>query len=376
MGSPVVVHIIDRLPPDGAERLLVDILRYRSSEFDYRVLCLIEGGPLVAELEDMGVPVAVLGRRNSRDIGMLFRLRRWLRDNSVKVVHTHLFTADAWGRLAARLAGIAAVFSTVHSTNTWKGPLHRLVDFLFAYLSTRVIACSEEVARVLRERDHLPARRITTIFNGVDFRRLEAETALDLRAAFGIAADTPTLALVGRLHEAKGHLDLLPILRRLRDEGIDFHMLFVGEGEMEADIRREIEGLGLQGQVTLTGFRRDIGAILEQVDILAMPSRWEGLPMTLLEAMAKSRAIVATAVGGIPNVIADGQTGLLVESGNPDALRDALRRLLTDPTLRRELGAAARREAHANYSAEAVMRRYEDLYRDALGAPQGRVERA
>src|SRR3989344_6371654 len=118
---PHVVHIIDELPPDGAERLLVDILRHRSAAFRFSVVCLIRGGVLEEELHRIDVPVVILGRTGRFDLGLLFRLTGWLRSQHVSVVHTHLFTADAWGRAAAVLAGVRAIFTTVHSTNEWKG---------------------------------------------------------------------------------------------------------------------------------------------------------------------------------------------------------------------------------------------------------------
>ena len=149
--KPLVVHIIDRLPPDGAERLLVDVLKNRSEKYEFVVLCLVEGGLLVDELEEMGVPVFILGRRGRYDISLLIRLISWLRKHHPLVVHTHLFTADSWGRLAAFIARVPGIFSTVHSVNSWKSTLYKLVDRIFALFTTHVIACSEEVAQVLKK---------------------------------------------------------------------------------------------------------------------------------------------------------------------------------------------------------------------------------
>src|SRR5690606_5361261 len=155
--KPRVVHIIDRLPPDGAERLLCEVLRYRSDGFDYQVLCLAEGGVFEPVIRAMGVPVTVLDKRRGIDLRLVWRLWRWLRANKPQIVHTHLFTADTWGRLVARLAGVPLVFSTVHSVNSWQGRVHRLVDRTLALFTTRLIACTAQVADKLHDQDGIDA---------------------------------------------------------------------------------------------------------------------------------------------------------------------------------------------------------------------------
>ena len=136
----VVVHMIDELPPDGAERLIVDVLSKRSSAFDYRVLCLVRGGELQKDIEDLGVPVDILGKRIGFDPSLIPKLIRYLKHHRVSVVHTHLFTADFWGRLAAKLAGVDAIFSTSHSENNWKSAVHRFLDRRMAVFSNALSA--------------------------------------------------------------------------------------------------------------------------------------------------------------------------------------------------------------------------------------------
>jgi glycosyltransferase involved in cell wall biosynthesis len=368
---PLVAHIIDRLAPDGAERLLIDVLKHRSERFDYVVLCLVEGGVLAEALETMGIPVIIFGRSSAFDVSLLFRLARWLRKHQVAVVHTHLFTADSWGRVAALMARVQGIFSTIHSVNSWKGNIHRLVDRILAPLSTRVIACSEQVAYELRQRDRIADKNIKTIANGIDLQRFHDVTPLDVEKAFHVPQGVLCLALVGRLHEAKGHMDLLPVIARLKAEGLGFHLLLVGEGELEEDIKQSIETLHLTPYVTMTGFRKDIPEILAAVNILVMPSRWEGLPMALLEGMAMGKAVIASPVGGIPDVIEDGADGLLVAAGDQEAWCMAIRRLIADRELRQQLGEKAQLTVQRHYSAEAVARAYESLYMGVLNSSVG-----
>lgn len=361
-----IVHIIDRLPPDGAERLLCEILRYRSDAFDYQVLCLVEGGVFEPVIRAMGVPVTILGKRPGVDLRMAWRLWRWLRQQRPTVVHTHLFTADTWGRLAARLAGVPLVFSTVHSVNSWQGNVHRLVDRTLARVSTRLIACTALVADKLAREDGIAAARIVTLANGVDLARFVDVTAVDIEEALAAPGTSPWLAVLGRLEPVKGQSYLLECLALLRERQTDFRCVLIGEGPDRNTLARRIVELGLQDRVFLAGFQAQVPEWLAAVDVLVIPSRWEGLPMALLEAMALAKPVVAHTVGGIPDVVRDGQEGLLVPPNHPRAMVDALQRMLVDADFRRAAGARALERVTAHYSAQSLAQDYEALYRDAM----------
>lgn len=365
---PLVAHIIDELPPDGAERLLVDLMRRRSGRFRYVIVCLVKGGPLESEFEALGIPVVIIGRARKFDLGMVLRLARWMREEQVAVVHTHLFAADVFGRLAAKLAGVRAVLSTSHNVNGWKGRLHRLLDRVLSTISSRVVGCTEEVGRVLVERDGIPARKVAVVENGVDLRRFDAVSAEGVREEFGIAPDAMLMGVVGRLHPQKGHEDLLQAFVQLRQlTGAKFQCLFIGDGELRARLEAEVARLGLGDVVRFTGLRKDVPRLLVALDVFVMPSRWEGLPMALLEAMACGKPCVVTSVGGIPSVIDDGANGLMLPAEQPQAMAQAMARLIGDAGLRRQLGAAARECALRRYDVGRALQAYESMYAEALG---------
>jgi glycosyltransferase involved in cell wall biosynthesis len=365
--GPGVAHIIDELPAHGAERLLADLLRHRSEAFRYHVVCLVRGGELENEIRQLGVPVSVLGYRGRFDPSLIWRLARWLRTNRIAVVHTHLFTADTWGRLAARLAGVRAVFATVHSTNEWKSRLYRGIDRRLAGMSTRVIACSDEVGEMLVQRDQLPAARVQVIPNGIALDRFSAVGPDGVRAEWGVPPSRALLTVIGRLHPAKGHARLVGALARLKAWGVDCHCLFVGDGELRVELERQVRGAGLDRVITFTGQRNDIPRLLAATDVLVVPSRWEGLPIVLLEGMAMGCAVVATAVGGIPGVITHGRDGVLVSPGDVAELAAALKRLVGDDSLRVRLGRAAQETVRSRYSVARTAAAYEALYHAALG---------
>jgi glycosyltransferase involved in cell wall biosynthesis len=366
--APHVVHVIDELPPDGAERLIVDVLQNRSDRFRYSVVCIVAGGAMEPELAAIGVPVVVLGRRRGVDLGTVPALVKWFRDNDVSVVHTHLFAADSYGRVAAALAGVKGRFSTRHNTSSWKGGLRNFIARILSRLSTRVIACGAEVGRTMVDVEGLPEDRVTIISNGINLRRFDSTDRQAFRHEIGVRDTDILLGVVGRLHAQKGHLDLLQALARLGPEVPPYICALAGSGELRADIEEMILAQGLQDRVKLVGQRSDIPNVLAGLDILVMPSRWEGLPMALLEGMALAKPVVATAVGGIPDVIQDGRNGLLVPPGQPALLAMAMQTLMCDRRLRDTLGAAARDTVENHFNAAATQAAYEALYAQSLAA--------
>jgi len=322
------------------------------------------------EFSKLGVPVVILGCRPGFQLSTLTTLIRWLRMHRPAVLHTHLYSADTFGRLAGWMTRTPVIVSTRHNARVWSGRLRRVLYAGLAHCSTRVIACGEEVARHLAEEDGVPMRKILTIPNGVNLRRLDDADPDILRVELGIERDVPVLGVVGRLHPQKGHLDLLPVLRELASSGHQFVCLFAGEGELRPQIAASIADLQLGESVRLLGLRRDIGSFLAGIDVFVMPSRWEGLPMALLEAMAIGTACVCTSVGSIPSVITNGSDGLLVDPDRPSELLDALRSLLVDPDTRAMLGRNARETVIRRFNAREVAGRYEQLYRQHLGSVQ------
>ena len=363
---PHVAHVIDELPPDGAERLIVDVLQNRSARFRYSVVCIVRGGDLVREVEATGVPVHILHRPPGLNPGTVAALIRWFRRNRVSVVHTHLHAADTYGRLAAWLSGVPARFSTRHSAKAWTGVGRPALAWSLSWLSTKVIACGTEVGLFMQQSEHIPTSKIVVVPNGINLRRFDHADRLAFRRELGIGGDTLLVGAVGRLLPVKGHAELLEAVGALARDGVDVHCAIVGSGELEQQLRATASRLGIGERAHFTGQRADIPNILAALDIFAMPSQWEGLPMALLEAMALARPVVATAVGSIPEVVVDGQTGRLVPAGDRSALTEALRELAATPAFRARLGTSARRLVEQRFNAALTAEAYEDLYTHAL----------
>lgn len=352
-GGLRIVQYITPSQIGGAEvhvATLAEKLRERGHQVS--VICP-RGRPLVAELRARGLSLRAPRTTGKLDPAMLARLALWLRRDRTQVIHTHLSTASLLGSFAARLAGIPAL-ATVHGLNS-------RTCFNYAHA---IIAVSNAVRQHLVAQG-LPPERITVVHNGVDLRALSRpDESAALRAAWRLPADAPVLITVGRLVPTKGHRDLLEALVVLsRDpRWRELRLLVVGAGPLLPQLQREAESLGLAGRAIFCGFQREVPPFLQAADIFVLPSVQEGLSLSALEAMALGKPVVACRVGGTPEVVVDGETGLLVSPGRPAELSRALERLLANPDEARAMGAAGRQRVRQAFDLEQMVTKIEAIY--------------
>jgi len=341
----------------GAEVHVVTLAeKLRERGHEVTVVCP-RGRPLVPELVARGLPVRTPRATGKFDPVTLARLAWWMRRDGVQVVHTHLSTASLLGSWAGRLAGVPSL-ATVHGLNT-------RTCFQWA---RRIIAVSNAV------RQHLVAQglrgeAITVVHNGVDLRALaRPDESTVVRAKWGLPEGAPVLVTVGRLAPAKGHAGLLEAVEALardaRWQGL--RLLIVGTGALLPELQRQAAELGLTERVIFCGFHRDVVPFLQAADVFVLPSVQEGLSLSALEAMALGKPVVACRVGGTPEVVVDGETGLLVAPGEPTELARALEQLLADPAEGRRMGEAGRRRVREAFDLEQMVSKIEAIYRDLI----------
>jgi len=371
MTEPIrVLHVIATLDPHGAERQMAALCAGLDRRaFEPSVCCLTRGGPLEAGLAAAGVPVMVLGKRGRFDVSVLWRLARVIRRRRPAIVHTWLFTANFWGRLAGALAGAPALVASERAADLWKTWAHRWVDRRLAGLSAVVLANSDGVRRFCVERIGLPPDKVRVIRNGLDLVRFDAAVAAGPRQPLP-AADGPVILCVGRLEEQKGHIYLLQALASLTRAGRRPRVWLAGDGPLRPKLEAAARELGVAAQVDFLGGRDDVPALLRRADVVALPSLWEGLPNAVIEAMAASRPVAATAIPGTDELVAP-ETGLLAPARDPEALAGALARLLDDATLRARLGAAGRRRVERDFALERMIAETEAVYRGVRGGGRG-----
>jgi glycosyltransferase involved in cell wall biosynthesis len=278
-------------------------------------------------------------------------------------VHGHnsgpLFT----GTLAAKLARAKGVIITDHSRPFPERFSVVAAEFVLSRLVDEIVSVSDQNKKDLLQHLHWPARKISVIHNGVD----EAPPATDdqlaaLRTEFDLSPSRPVVFVAARLEPQKNIALLIEAARVLRTHGLDADYLVAGGGSEQARLEKLVVETGMRDRFHLAGWRLDTAQLLRAADIFALPSDWEGLPMSILEAMSASRPVVATDVGDVHRAVVNEQTGLLVPPRDVRQLADALARLLADPALRERLGAAGHALWREKFSVEKMVARYEELY--------------
>jgi glycosyltransferase involved in cell wall biosynthesis len=369
------VHVlIDSLNWGGAETLLADYAAGAPAagiRLSVGYLQDVNGSPSAVALRERGIEPELIGVRKLLDPEALLRVRRHVAAVAPDVVHTHLGAADVHGGLAARSLGLPSV-STIHvvapPSTAGLGPRavarERLYTAARRHASRRVIAVSDAARAAYLDagRDH--AGRVVTVHNGIAARG-QGTPRGKLRRELGIAVDVPVVAMVSVLREGKGHDVAFAALAQLRERHPDVRLLVVGDGPARDAVHAQAREVG--EHVVFAGFRRDVTDVLAASDVLLLPSRMDAFPTSLLEAAAVGVPAVATAVGGIPEIVRDGETGLLL--ANPpsaDAVAAALERLLDDPCRRAALGRAARVRFAAHFTAERWAARCRAIYDDVL----------
>lgn len=367
-----VLFICQSLEVGGVEDLLLLLARRLTRQkYEVGVLTLVTEGALADELRGVGVQVACLGAVPGwRHIFALFRLVRWIRKWHPDVIHTAHVTANTYGRLAGVLARVPAIFSTEVNVLPSRPRRHRIIERFLAPFTWRVITNSAEVAQAYRKWTGISGERVTVLEAPPDFERFQPREGQEaLRRNLGLSLDHDVLGVVASLTEKKGHWVFLDALRQLERSRV--HVLLVGDGPLRPALTRAVEEAGLARVVSFLGVRRDLDVIFGAIDILVLPSLWEGVPLVLLAGMAAGLPVVATAVGGVPEVVRDGVNGLLVPAGDASALARALGQLVKDRRLRAMLGVAARETVTHRYDPErfvcAVAALYSEGVRRKLG---------
>jgi glycosyltransferase involved in cell wall biosynthesis len=364
----------------GTRRHLVDVVRGlkgRGLELHVAASTLRDPGfpaDLAAlEKEGVGVHTIQMVREISpaRDYGDYRRLCALLRELQPDIVHTHSSKAGVLGRRASLATGLGKRIHTPHTFAflfeaqfpAWKRRLFRALETRLARDTERMIAVSPSEASTMIESGVVPSDRIRVVPNGIDPARVQGAQPVDL-AEFGLDPGRPTAAVIGLLYEGKGQDLALDALRQPGCESLQ--LLIVGPGSQDA-LAASVSALGLSERVRFTGARDDVPAILAALNLLLLPSRWEGMPYIVLEAMAAGLPVVATPVDGARDLILDGVTGALAEDIEAQALGRALARVLAmEPAVRNDLGQAGRERATRVFGLEPMIKGLLDAYGEVL----------
>jgi len=361
-----VLHVHKITGVGGSERHLLTLLpALRERGVDARFLGLdvdrTDAPRFYRELEAAGVPARHVRCTADFNPLMAAAVGRAVRADAPDLLHTHLVHADVYGAMASRALGVPLV-STRHNNDRYLLGPFRFVDRGFARRARRIVAISSAVRRFLVESAGLPAEKIETIHYGLD--RLPEARSEVAPAEAGVPEGVPLVLAVGRLTDQKDHATALRAFAAA--DGSAF-LAILGIGPLEAETRALARDLGIGDRVVFPG-RVEPAAWLERADVFVHSSRWEGFGMVLLEAMLAGLPVVGTRVSAVPEVVAEGETGLLVDAGAWESLASSLAGLLADPARAKAMGEAGRRRARERFSVGRMTDRTLALYESVLGS--------
>ncbi|MEO7860658.1 MAG: glycosyltransferase family 4 protein [Nitrospirales bacterium] len=363
-----ILHLSTSSGPGGAERM-ISMLAAALNQGQFRIIVgLFRPGWLQAECEARGVMTCVMPLTGLFNLQWFRACVRLLRREHVALVHAHEFSAILCGWIVAMVTGVPFV-ATVHGKNYFWEKFRRRVAYRLVSRHGAMVVVSEDLKRFVCDKVGVAQNRVEIIYNGV----ARAQTITDeevqaCKADLEVSDCYPLLGVVGSLYPVKGHRFLLEAMPEILRQWPKARLLVIGRGELDVALKEQVEQLAIRTHIHFLGMRQDVPRLLSLLDVFVMPSLSEGLSLALLEAMASGKPVVATRVGGNPELIDHGRTGFLVQPGDPRDLAANLLKLLSDPGMMQRFGRQAAERARQHFSMGQMVDRYRDLYARSLNA--------
>ena len=358
-----VLHLITSLEVGGAQHgLLLGLPRFNSEKYEHIVCSLTDRMQMAGQFQRAGIQVHSLGLKTKMDFSVAIRLRSLLKDVRPDILHTYLLHSNVLGRIVGRLTGVPKIIGserTIGQARYWGRLLTKLTNPL-----TDAVEVNSQTGAIAIEDDlGVPREKIEIVRSGVNFYEYsKPANGAEIRTELGLNQDQHLVLYIGRLRPVKGVEFGIRAFALAKDQRPNVYMALAGEGEQLCNLQNLVDDLGIDNHVKFLGVRNDLPDLLAAADSILMPSLNEGFPRTAIEAMAAGKPIVATRVGGTPEAIIDGKTGILVPAKDIRAMAKALISLIGDVLLRERLGAAGAELARENYSINNYVNRLNELY--------------
>lgn len=352
----------------GAERMVLNLASaLPRDEFETHIGALIGSGALMERAAKLHLPNIHFKFSNAVDPAGVFRLIAYCRRHQIDIIQSHGLRAEAVARWAARLGGIKCAISTIHSIDPWRRTPHVMLDRLTAPFVNQYIAVCDAARDAAMEREKVPGKKIITVPIGVPGQQIPRDRREAIRQGFGLTDENyPAVGVLANLREMKGHLYILEAIPAILDKNPKAVFLFAGRDDSNGAIKAAAEKAGVDHAVHFLGFVDNTPELFAAMDIFLTASDWEGFPVSVLEAMQAGVPVIATRVGGIPEMIRDGQDGLLIEPRNPPAISSAINLLTHDFALRASIVKSADARFQANYTLEAMAGKMGHIYHELL----------
>jgi len=366
-----VLQLVNGFGIGGAEKALLELVR-RLDRDKYRVIvCSVgQGGILETEFKNYADRVAVFPKKFSFDISLIWKVAKLMQKENIDIVQTTLFYADVIGTFAAMLARVPVMISwqtalALPTGHLKDDKLRHTTSYKYAVKHIdKIIAVSDDIKTFFVEKRGIEADKIITIPYGVDLDLYSCRNGIKKREELNLNAFDPVIGVVGHLSEVKGHTYLIEAAPKICKEFPDVKFVFAGSGPQRETLEKQVKNFNLSSNFHFLGVRRDIPELLNIIDIFVLPSLFEGLPNVILEAMASSKPVVASAVGGIPEAVQHQVTGLLVPPKDPDALADAILKMLADREWATNMGKEGRKRVEEFFSIENEVKKIQQVYDD------------
>ena len=353
----------------GQERRVINEIAGMIQRGHHVVLATRPQCRIAKEAAARDIPVIFLDMKSKFDLGSILKLARYLRTEQIQIVNTHS-GIDSWqGALAAKLAKVPVLVRTRHLNLPLKRSWHNFVH----YMADQIISCGDSMKQFLIESCHFPAAQITSIPTGVDFTTFKPKLDRSaVRKALGIPEDAFVVVMVGIIRGVKRHTIALEAFQQILQGLPNARLVLAGEGPMRPDMERLAHALGITEQVLFLGHREDIPDLMAASDVLLLTSRSEGVPQAVTQALGLGIPVVATQVGGVPELVQHETTGLLVPAEDSPAAAAALMRIAQNHAWAQQLGAQGRRHILAKFSLDAMLTQTENLFNRLLAAKPGK----
>lgn len=368
-----ILYIFVTLPVGGAENHLLTVLKeINRSKYNPVICCIREKGEIGEEIERMGVDIITLSRKSkSWNIRIIMDILKIIHQKNIQLIHAHLYHSNMYGRIAAAISKIPVII-TEHNVYQKYKIKRRVINWLLAKKTDKIIAVSEAVKRYVVSRDWVDASKIEVIYNGIDVKKFQSFLSKEeARHRIGIPVKCFLIGTIARLTEQKGHIYLIKAIDIIKGSIPNAKLVLVGSGPLESYLKAEVSEKELNDYVIFLGSRRDIPDILKAMDIFVLPSLWEGLGIALLEAMASSIPVIATNVGGVPEIINNDINGLLVPPGDPFSLSQAIFDLYKNEFKRQRLSKNGLETIENKFTSHCMVKKIENLYESVLRLKYG-----
>ena len=373
-----ILYVIENIEFGGGERVFSQIIRGLDKERFGVFVASNPGGIFEKKLTEVGIKINPVRMTNRYNLGIISQLKKIIKTKDVRIVHSQGGRADFFARIAARIANVPIIISSMamlvegYDVSILRKGLYVSIDRWTERWVNKFTVLSEAMRRSLIERHKIPPENIVKIYNGIEIEEYNPDLKelrnkkLEVRRELGLKNDVPVIGAIGRLVWQKGFEYLIRAAPEVLKKCPEARFLIVGEGPLKNKLILTGEKLNVADRIIYTGFRNDIKEILASIDVLAMPSLSEGLPMVLLEAMAMAKPIVATRIDGVIEVLENSKTGLLVPAKNSHALAEAIVGILKDKAKASFFGQKAREAAKEKFSVKKMVEQIELAYEKLL----------